>query len=220
MPWPCAPGTSEHRLLAAQRLQKLAIDLCRSHGIAIDVQGVVPDKPVVMVANHVSYVDTLVLPSLVPATCVAKKEVAAWPGVGGLAASFGTLFVERGNPHSGAVALRQALRALSAGVSVIAFPEGTTSPGDRLLPFHRGIFGLAILQNVPVLPITLTYSDSSVAWVGEDPFLNHYLRVASRRETRVTVRVAPLLSPRLFGGARALAKAAQLVIAEGLRRSR
>ena len=218
--WPCAPRTPEQRLQAAQRAQKLAAGLCRSHGVTIDVQGVLPEQPVVVVANHVSYVDTLVLPSLLPTTCVAKKEVAAWPGIGGLATRLGTLFVERGNAQSGAVALRQAARALSAGVSVIAFPEGTTSPGDRLLPFHRGIFGLAILQNVPVLPITLTYSDPRVAWVGEDPFLNHYLwRVASRRETRVTVRVAPLMNPSLFGNAGALANAVQLVMAHALRQS-
>lgn len=220
VPWQGAPITPEQRLLAAKRVQKLAVGLCRSHGVTIDVQGVLPNQPVVVVANHVSYVDTLVLPSLMPTTCVAKKEVAAWPGVGGLATRLGTLFVERGNSQSGAVALRQAARALAAGVSVIAFPEGTTSPGDRLLPFHRGIFGLAILQNVPVLPVALIYSDPRVAWVGEDPFLNHYIfRVASQRETHVTVRVAPLINPGLFGSARQLAKAAQLVMAQALRQS-
>lgn len=220
LPWQRAPQTAEQRLQAAQRVQQMAISLCKTQGVQMDVQGVVPDQTVIVVANHVSYVDTLVIPALLPTTCVAKKEVLAWPGVGALAMRMGTLFVERGNSQSGAVALRQAARALDAGVSVVAFPEGTTSPGDRLLPFHRGIFGLAILRNVPVLPVTLVYSDPRVAWVGEAPFLNHYLkRVASKRRTHVTVRLAPLLAPSLFQNARDLARATQQVMAKAMRQS-
>jgi lyso-ornithine lipid O-acyltransferase len=220
VPWNGVPQTSDQRLQAAKQVQILATQLCASHGLQISVKGTLPSQPVVVVANHVSYVDTLVLPSLFPTTCVAKREVATWPGIGALARRLGTVFVERGNPTSGAVALRQSARALAAGVNVVAFPEGTTTPGDRLLPFHRGIFGIAMIHNVPVLPVTLVYDDPGVAWVGEDPFLSHYLtRVASARKTGVTVHVGPLMIPSTFRSARAMAKSAQQLIARTLRQA-
>lgn len=176
-----------------------------------------PEGPVIMVANHVSYVDTLVLPSLTPSTCIAKREVAAWPGVGHVAERLGILFVNRGDAHSGALVLRRARRALQAGVTVIAYPEGTTTAGDRLLPFHRGVFGLARLMNVPVLPVSIEYADPRIAWVGEASFLRHYLTtVGATRKTSVTVRLGPLLPPAAFGSAHALAQAARQVIARSL----
>jgi len=220
VPWQGVPQTDGERRQAAQQVQALALQLCTSHGVLISLKGTLPTQPVVVVANHVSYVDTLVLPSLFPTTCVAKKEVASWPGIGSLARRLGTVFVERGNPMSGAAALRQSARALAAGVNVVAFPEGTTTPGDRLLPFHRGIFGIAMINNVPVLPVTLVYDDPGVAWVGEDPFLSHYLtRVASARKTGITVHVGELMNPRMFSSARTMAKAAQQIIAKTLRQS-
>jgi lyso-ornithine lipid O-acyltransferase len=220
VPWHGVPKTAEHRLQAARQVQAIATQLCASHGVQISVRGTLPNEPVVVVANHVSYVDTLVLPALFPTTCVAKKEVATWPGIGALARRLGTVFVERGNPISGAVALRQSMRALAAGVNIVAFPEGTTTPGDRLLPFHRGIFGIALHSNVAVLPVTLVYDDPGVAWVGEDPFLSHYLtRVASARKTGVTVHLGPLMSPQMYSCARSMAKTAQQLIAKTLRRS-
>ena len=104
----------------------------------------------------------------------------SWPILGAGAAALGVLFVQRGDAWSGARALRSALRALESGVSVLGFPEGTTSRGDDVLPFRRGLFGMAQLADVPVVPIAIHYSTAELRWFGDTWFLPHYLRTAMR----------------------------------------
>ncbi|MEM9691258.1 MAG: lysophospholipid acyltransferase family protein, partial [Myxococcota bacterium] len=130
----------------ARALQSISRRLCRSHGYRLDVRGAIPDDPVILVSNHLSYIDALALTGLHPVSPIAKVEVGGWPVVGATLQDLGVNFVDRGDPHSGAVALRRAMRALRAGVSVLNFSEGSTSFGDDLLPLKRGIFGLAKLM--------------------------------------------------------------------------
>jgi 1-acyl-sn-glycerol-3-phosphate acyltransferase len=183
----------------------------------IQIRGPRPPAGAVIVANHVSYVDTLVLPSLLPSTCIAKTEVASWPLIGPMTQRLGILFVDRASVSSGALVLRQAIRALQAGVAVIAFPEGTTSPGTTLLPFKRGIFGVARRLGVPVVAAAVSYEDRRIAWTGQAGFLGHYLRgVAGRAHTRVRLVLSPPFDPRAWPGATALADAARRFIADQL----
>ncbi|MCU1279880.1 MAG: plsC1, partial [bacterium] len=168
------------RRLCGERLQRIAIDLCRVHGFDLRVEGILPSRPAILVANHVSYVDAPALASLVPCTVIAKGELRRWPILGSSAAALGALFVERGDAWSGARALRRAKHALEAGVSVIGFPEGTTSRGEDVLPFRRGLFGLARLTGVPIVPIAIHYSSPELRWYGDSWFLPHYLRTAMR----------------------------------------
>lgn len=182
-------------LLRAERLQRVAADLCRVHGFDLRVEGVLPNRPAILVANHVSYVDAPVLASLAPCTIVAKGEIRRWPVIGAGAAALGVLFVARGDAWSGARALRGGLRALAAGASVLGFPEGTTTRGDDVLPFRRGLFGLARIANVPVVPIAIHYASPELRWFGDDWFLPHYLRTAMRPTSLVHVRVGRAISP-------------------------
>jgi 1-acyl-sn-glycerol-3-phosphate acyltransferase len=95
--------------------------------------------------------------------------------VGNLAARYGTMFVERGNPQSGANALRKAVRRLAGGASVLNFPEGTTTceaPGR----FQSGVFGLSRLVGVPVVPICIRFEDPALCWVDEQTLVPHYLK--------------------------------------------
>jgi 1-acyl-sn-glycerol-3-phosphate acyltransferase len=183
-------------LLRGERLQRVAAEVCRLHGFEARVEGVLPNRPAILIANHVSYVDAPVLASLMPCTVIAKAEVARWPLIGAGARALGTLFVDRGDPWSGARALRHALHGLRAGVSVIGFPEGTTSNGNDVLPFRRGLFGLAQIANVPVIPVALHYVSPELRWYGDDWFLPHYLRTAMRRRSLVQVRVGRTIAPR------------------------
>jgi 1-acyl-sn-glycerol-3-phosphate acyltransferase len=105
------------------------------------------------------------------------------------------VFVRRGDAWSGARALRHGLRALTAGVSVLGFPEGTTTYGDTVLPFKRGLFGLARLAGVPVVPIALRYSEPEVCWVGDEWFLPHYVRTAMRPITMVDITIGQPIAP-------------------------
>jgi 1-acyl-sn-glycerol-3-phosphate acyltransferase len=103
-------------------------------------------------------------------------------------------------------ALRSGLRALQKGVSVLGFPEGTTSR-DQVLPFQRGLFGLARIARVPMVPIALRYDDPAAAWVGDEWFLPHYVRTAMRPETRATLRIGEATLVTSTNGAAELARA-------------
>jgi 1-acyl-sn-glycerol-3-phosphate acyltransferase len=205
--------------VAAESLQRLTRALCDEHGVEVTVEGKVPSGPAVVVSNHVSYVDTMILPALLPCTAVAKSEVARWPLIGPTAKAHGVLFVERGDVWSGARVLRQAMRVLAAGTPVVTFPEGTTTAGG-LLPFHRGLFGVARLMDVPVVPVALVFDDPRLAWVGSESFLAHYLRrVAPRHKTAVRVAFLEPLEPRALPSADALALLARERIAAVLGRA-
>jgi lyso-ornithine lipid O-acyltransferase len=202
---------------AAVALQAVARRLCAGNGLEIQRRGPLPPEGCVVVANHLSYVDALVVPSLVPCTCIAKREVAGWPIIGPITRRLGVLFVDRDSPYSGAVVLRQAERALRSGVAVVAFPEGTTTAGNALLLFRRGVFELARRLGVRVVAAALWYDDRDVAWTGTDPFIGHYLRgVASRRRTVVRVSLSAPLDPRAWSSAAAMAQAVRAHIAAEL----
>nr|MBS0019499.1 1-acyl-sn-glycerol-3-phosphate acyltransferase [Gammaproteobacteria bacterium] len=81
---------------------------------------------------------------------------------------------------SGAEVLRRSLRVLQQGVSVLNFPEGTTTLGNAVLPFRRGIFGLAPITGVPVIPIALRFEPPGMAWVGNAYFVSHCLPAFGR----------------------------------------
>jgi lyso-ornithine lipid O-acyltransferase len=197
--------TSRIWQLRGERLQRVCSDLCRVHAFDMRVEGVLPNRPAILVANHVSYIDAPVLGSLAPCTILAKGEIRGWPVVGTGAATLGVLFVDRSDAWSGARALRQSLRALAAGVSVLGFPEGTTSSGEDVLPFRRGLFGLARLAGVPIVPIAIHYPSPELRWFGDAWFFPHYLRTAMRPSSMVQVRVGRSITAKPFESADDLA---------------
>jgi 1-acyl-sn-glycerol-3-phosphate acyltransferase len=200
----------------ALELSWLAENLCALHGLRAQLRGTPPRAPSVLVANHLSYFDPVVLAAYTPLTAVAKLDVAAWPLIGDSCRRLGVTFVDREDAMSGACALRRALRALEHGVSVLVFPEGTTTRGDQVLPFKRGIFGAARRAGVPVVPVALAYDRPGVAWVGDDPFLPHYVRAMAEPCTRVSVEyLSPLTSER-GQSAEGMAEAARRAIARAL----
>ncbi|MCA9577741.1 MAG: 1-acyl-sn-glycerol-3-phosphate acyltransferase [Sandaracinaceae bacterium] len=180
-------------LARASRLSFVAQQLCAVHGVRVHVSGEVPKQAVALAANHLSYLDPLAVLSCLPASAIAKREVREWPGVGATLDALGVLFVDRDDPQSGARVVRQAATRLASDVSVLAFPEGTTTSGRGVLPFRRGLFGAARIARVPVVPVALRYEDPDLPWVGSQLFLPHYLRTASKPVTHVHIHFfAPL----------------------------
>jgi 1-acyl-sn-glycerol-3-phosphate acyltransferase len=203
----------------ARRMSWVAENVCALHGIQVVEQGELPETPCVLVANHVSYVEPIALASRFRATAIAKKEVGEWPVVGQAVRSLGVMLVDRSSPASGARVLFEAWDRLRAGVSVVVFPEGTTTSGDDVLPFRRGIFGIAKLAGVPIIPVAIRYDGPEVAWIGDDPFLPHYLRTTSRERTRCYMTYgAPLETERTDLDADELAELARVRIRSMLRR--
>jgi len=196
----------------AYALSRLSGAICAENGLRIALSGPIPRGPVVLVANHVGYLDPLVLASIVPCVPVAKSELASWPLFGPAGREHGVLFVRRGCAASGASVLRGARRALTASLSVLNFPEGTTTRGEQVLPFRRGVFGLARIADVPVVPAALVLEDESLAWTGDDLMLPHLLRTLARRENTIRVRFGRAMMPRRYGSAQDLAREAHDVV--------
>jgi 1-acyl-sn-glycerol-3-phosphate acyltransferase len=173
----------------ARMLRDVARRVLELHGVEVEAAGPLPLGPAILASNHVSWLDPLVVASLVPCAPVSKVDVARWPVVGTIARELGVVFVSRGDARSGARALGAAAEALARGVSVLNFPEGTTTEGKGVLPFRSGMFGLAARLGLPVVPVAIRYDPPSLAWVGDATFLPHYLTLAARRRTRAVVRL-------------------------------
>ena len=177
------------------RAQIAARDILGHHDVRVHVVGTLPRHPAILVANHLGYLDPLLVASLVRTVAIAKGEVGRWPIFGARLRELGVVFVERGDPCSGARALRGAACALESGVSVLNFPEGTTTDGRTVLPFRRGVFGLARRLGVAVVPVRIAYDDPRACWVGDQSFVPHYAWLA--RSVGIVARVsfgAPLVA--------------------------
>jgi 1-acyl-sn-glycerol-3-phosphate acyltransferase len=177
----------------ALRAQRAASRLLAVHGIDVRVTGPLPRGRVVIVANHVSYLDPLVVGSVIACATLAKAEARRWPLVGDALAALGAIFVQRGDVASGAVALLKARRVLLSGASVLNFPEGTTTCGATIGPFRPGMFGLARITGVDVVPGHVSYDDPRVHWFGGRSFVPHYLALSRFTRVVATLRFgAPL----------------------------
>ncbi len=161
----------------------MAGNVCGLNGFEVRVRGELPRAPAILVCNHVGWQDPILIFNVVPALAIAKREVGEWPLVGEIAKGIDMMLVDRRSPHSGAQVLLRARTLLERGASVLTFPEGTTSHGDDILPFRRGMFGLARLTGAPVVPIALRYLVRDAAWVGDAAFFPHFIKTVARTRT-------------------------------------
>lgn len=135
----------------------------------------------ITVANHVSWLDILLLAACGNTRFIAKSEIRDWPVAGWLAQAMGTFYIRRGK--GGARPLLERLRPhLLAGGSVCFFPEGTTTDGCQVLDFHPRLFAAAVETPCPVQPVALHYGPARdgtaiAPFIGEDDLLSHLLRL-------------------------------------------
>ncbi len=194
----CVLGSREGRRQArALWLQRTGRHVGRIFQLQIQSAGTIPARGL-LICNHVSYVDILVLVSLAPAMFVAKREVKSWPVMGLLAQLGGTVFIDRQRrTHVGAVN-DEIQNALDAGALVIVFPEGTSSDGKTVLPFKSSLLEPAAQQKHPITVGRIQYTlengaaDEAVAYWGDAVFFSHLLNLLSRRDVRASVRFAPV----------------------------
>lgn len=202
---------------SARRIGWIAENVAALHGVQTFVRGPRPQGPCVIVGNHLGYLDPTALLCVAPAIPIGKRELGAWPVIGDLMAKHHVLLVDRDDPYSGAVVLRRALKLLREGASVLTFPEGTTTRGDRVLPFRRGIFGVAQRAGVPVVPVAVRYECSELCWVGNSYFLPHYLRSASQPAMRVELTFGSPVDGARFESAAGLAEHCRAWVADAIR---
>lgn len=162
----------------------------------------IEDMPHLLVANHVSWLDVLVIQSLHPSVFVAKREVGQWPVVGSIAKACGVVFVDRGSPSSAKKMVDDVANALHHGYRVAGFPEGTSSEGHAVSLFHANLFEAAINRHVDVQPIALRYVDEHTgdlcmtpAFVGEMGFVESLHRIMTAQVITVDVHLGASISP-------------------------
>ncbi|MDR5732667.1 lysophospholipid acyltransferase family protein [Caballeronia sp. LZ025] len=118
------------------------------------------DAGVLVVGNHVSWIDIYVINAWRPTPFVSKAEIRQWPVVGWLAQQLGTVFVQREKRSDAKRIMHELADRLVGGEMMCVFPEGTTSDGMSLLPFHANLFQAAVSASCPVQPICLMYEDA------------------------------------------------------------
>ena len=176
--WPFGEIKQElHRLVFRAGAKMIA----RVIGMRLNIQGTPPNGPFLMVSNHLSYVDIVAFASQSNCTFIAKHEVSKWPLIGLLARSMNTIFIDRTNRNDIPRVISATERALSKGQNVILFAEGTSSPGETVLPFNSSLLQVAAKLKCPVSYASLTYETPvnyapaylSVCWWGDMTFPDH-----------------------------------------------
>jgi 1-acyl-sn-glycerol-3-phosphate acyltransferase len=163
----------------------------------IHVAGKLPQPPFLLVSNHLSYVDVVVLGSLRAARFVAKQEVARWPVIGLLARSMKAIFIDRENRRHVIRVIPAIGEALAHGEGVILFAEGTTSPGERILTLKPALLQYAARNRYPVHYVTMSYAtapdearaQNSVCWWSDMTFVPHFWRLLALSRIRVDLVV-------------------------------
>jgi 1-acyl-sn-glycerol-3-phosphate acyltransferase len=118
--------------------------VCRLMGVRLTIEGqVMPDRPVLLVSNHTSWLDIPVLSAVAPVSFIAKREVSRWPFVSSLARLQRTVFVDRERRGAVGETTNAIMERLAQGDTVVLFAEGTSSDGNRVLPFKTSLFGAA-----------------------------------------------------------------------------
>ena len=163
---------------SAEMLRRIGVEL-RAEGRPLEAGGL-------LAINHVSWLDIMAVHAVVPqARFVSKADVKAWPLVSRLVDAAGTLYLERERKRDARRVVGAMGEALAQGDTVAIFPEGTTSTGHGLLPFHANLLQAAIAAGVPVQPVALRYADAThavseaVEFVGATSMLQSLWRTAA-----------------------------------------
>jgi 1-acyl-sn-glycerol-3-phosphate acyltransferase len=183
-------------------------------GIDFASDGVPVRHASLLVANHISWLDIMAVHAVVPeARFVSKADVKAWPLVSRLVDAAGTLYLERERKRDALRVVHAVAEALGGGQVVAIFPEGTTSTGHGLLPFHANLLQAAIATSTPVQPVALRFADAThavslaVEFIGQTSLLTSLWRTSCGEQVSVRLTFLP---PRASAGVDRRALAEQL----------
>ena len=197
--------------------------LCRLFGVRVKVYGDIADGPVLVVANHISWLDIVALYSAAAMGFVSKAEIARWPLIGIIARSSGTVFHERGSHDSSSSVSDVMIERLKKSDRIAIFPEGGIKPGDEVKVFHARLFRVAIEAQCPVQPVMLRYmrhgqKDPDMTFIRNENFAMNFMRLLGRPpsvcELQFLEPIQPQGQPR-----RELSNAAQNAIVQAFEES-
>jgi 1-acyl-sn-glycerol-3-phosphate acyltransferase len=174
-----------------------------------------------VLANHVSWIDVFAINAVMPCRFVAKAEIGRWPLLGALVTRSGTLYIERGRRHAVASMNHRVRDHLKAGETIALFPEGTTTDGSALLPFHSNLLAPAIETGAPVWPLALRYTEGgapsdAAAFIGEMGLITSLARILVARDLAIRITLLPPIEVTHHENRHAVARAARAEIAGAL----
>ncbi len=157
-------------------------------GVNIQVHGKSATAPCFIVSNHISWLDILIIASVLPVSFLSKAEVRNWSIIGTLAAKAGTLFIQRGSKNGATEAIELMRVKLLAGHNVASFPEAKTTYGKSIHTFHPRLFAAAVETNTLVQPIAIRYPHPNginpiVPYVEEPNFIKHAFKIMCAKYT-------------------------------------
>lgn len=207
-------------------MRRWCAGVCRALAVRVEVRGQPPGQACLLVCNHLSYLDIPVLGAHADTIFVSKSEVADWPVIGPLATLGGTIYVERARKRRLPSVNEQIRAALLRGDGVVVFPEGTSSPGDEVLPFRAPLLAPAEELGLEVRAAGLSYATAaddppareSVAWWGNADFVPHVLGLLQLREVRAVLAFAP--RPVRAGNRKELAQTLRETVSDAIRGAR
>ncbi len=171
-------------------------------GVRVEIRydaGATPAPKALIVANHVSWLDIFVINSLHPCRFVAKSDIRDWPLLGWLSAQAGTIFITRGRVRDVRRIFEGLVASIHAGEHVAFFPEGTTAPQGKILPFHANLFEAAIDANVPVQPYAVRYVDvqgnlhEAADFIGDMTFVQSMITISRARHITAQLILLPVI---------------------------
>jgi 1-acyl-sn-glycerol-3-phosphate acyltransferase len=192
--WLAFPRLSSNQRHA--RVQAWALDMLACLAIKLVVKGHPPAAgPMLLTANHISWVDIVVVHAARHCRFVSKDEVARWPLVSTLANAGGTLYITRESRRDAMRVVHQMAQCLRDGDVLGIFPEGTTGDGSTLLPFHANLLQAAISADAPVQPVALQFMDGATGqisfapcYVGDDTLLQSLWRTLCADNVQAVVQ--------------------------------
>jgi 1-acyl-sn-glycerol-3-phosphate acyltransferase len=169
---------------------------CAILGVRITREGPIPAPPFFLVANHLSYLDILILHATVRGHFLSKSEIGSWPVAGRLAKWAGTLFINREKRRDVSRAIPELQAAMRDGEGVILFPEGTSTAGSTVHPFHPSLLQAPLDLEIGTHVASLFYATRapsepahmSVCWWGDMPFGAHFLKLLTLRSIDAHIR--------------------------------
>ena len=177
-------------------VQQWAQGVLRIMGIGLQVHGRAHAGPVLLVTNHISWLDIVVMLAAQYCRFVAKSELKAWPLVGPLATAAGTLYIERASSRDALRVVHHMAERLQDGDVLAVFPEGTTGDGVEVLPFHANLLQAAIAAQAPAQAVGLRFVDArgqpsfAPCYIGDDTFVGSVWRTLCARGLVVHVAFA------------------------------
>ena len=160
-------------------------------GIRAIITGDLPTTSGLIIANHRSYFDPILIVTQMNAFPVGKKEVASWPLIGYLCKISGVIFVERECQNSRDMTCQKIKQTINEGHSVINFPEGTTTTLPTTTTFNYGSFRTATQIKAAIIPVAIDYKIGTDAFVGDDTFIPHFLKCFGKRTTEIKITYFP-----------------------------